>query len=120
MLADDLDSFEQVGDATGSGVRLLPSGDNHVLRWDRERELQVADETRRADLWTTRVWPGALLVDGELAGTWRRSNTKMTVTPWRGLDDDTRAAVEAEARTLPLPGVELDVIVSWNPPLLDQ
>lgn len=101
-------------------MRLLPSGDNYVLRWDRERELQVADPTYRADLWTTRVWPGALLVDGELAGTWRRTHTTMTATPWRELDDDTKAVVEKEARTLPLPGLEHAVSIIWNPPLLER
>jgi len=98
-------------------IRLLPGGDSHFLRWGAEREVQVASPPHRADLWPTRVWPGALLVDGVLRGSWRRSNATMTVTPWGDVAIRTRNAVEAEAHALPLPGVEEPVAVEWNPPL---
>ena len=39
-----------------------------------ERELLVPAAEQRGQLWTSRVWPGALLVDGEIRGTWRRAN----------------------------------------------
>ena len=55
------------------GARLLPSGDAYYLLWGADRALLLPDAKRRAALWTTRVWPDALLVDGELAGTWRRT-----------------------------------------------
>lgn len=29
----------------------------------------------------SRVWPGALLVQGEIAGTWRRAEGTVTVQP---------------------------------------
>ncbi len=54
-------------------ARLLPSGDTWYLLQGADRELLVPDERQRQALWTSRVWPGALLVDGETAGTWRRS-----------------------------------------------
>lgn len=38
-----------------------------------DRELLVPEERHRRALWTSRVWPGALLVDGEIVGTWRRA-----------------------------------------------
>jgi hypothetical protein len=58
---------------------------------------------RRAELWTPRVWPGALLVEGEIVGTWRRANADVTIKPWRRLTPGERRAVEAEAASLPLP-----------------
>lgn len=106
-----------VESAGGARVRLLPGGDSYFLRWADERRLQVPDASPREDLWPTRVWPGALLVDGSLAGTWRRSNTTMTVTPWRQFTAEEHDLVQAEAHALPLPGVEEPVAVRWNPPL---
>jgi Winged helix DNA-binding domain len=47
-------------------VRLLPSGDSFFLLQGADRELLVPDAARRRELWTSRVWPGALLVDGEV------------------------------------------------------
>ena len=70
--------------------------------------------TQRASLWTSRVWPGAVLVDGDVAGTWRRAGALVTVQPWRRLSREERAAVEAEAATLPLPEVHGEVDVRWE------
>jgi hypothetical protein len=60
------------------------------------------------------VWPGALLVDGDVAGTWRRAHEKVTVRTWRRLSRAQRAAVEAEAASLPLPGVQGGIVVRWD------
>jgi hypothetical protein len=95
-------------------VRLLPSGDAYFLLWDAERALLVPDADRRARLWTPRVWPGALLVDGEIRGTWRRAHDTMTVEPWGKLSRAARDAVEAEAAGLPLPGFERAIVVRWG------
>lgn len=86
-------------------ARLLPSGDTYFLfnRPD-ERALLVADAAQRGRLWTSRVWPGALLIDGEIAGTWRRAGAAVSIEPWRRLSPAERRAVEAEAASLPLPG----------------
>jgi hypothetical protein len=65
-------------------------------------------------LWTPRVWPGAVLVGGEVAGTWRRAHADLTIQPWRRLSRAERDAVEAEAERLPLPGVERAVVVRWD------
>ena len=86
-----------------NGVRLLPSGDAYFLAWGRDRELLVEDATRRAMLWTARVWPGALLLDGDIAGTWRRSGTSLAVQSWTPLSPAARDTVAAEAELLPLP-----------------
>ena len=84
-------------------ARLLPSGDTFFLLQGADRELLVPDPGRRSELWTPRVWPGALLVGGEIAGTWRRAGAKLTVQFWRSLTTAERDAVEAEAAALPLP-----------------
>jgi hypothetical protein len=65
-------------------------------------------------LWTSRVWPGALLVEGEIRGTWRRSQHTVRLEAWARLPRRMRDAVEAEARALPLPGLERDVDVAWQ------
>jgi hypothetical protein len=96
-------------------ARLLPSGDVFYLLQGVDRELLVPDPERRAALWTSRVWPGALLVAGDVAGTWRRSGAIVTVTQWRRLSRAERDAVEAEAATLPLPEVHGAVGVRWDP-----
>jgi hypothetical protein len=60
------------------------------------------------------VWPGGLLVDGGLAGTWRRADATMTIQPWRPLSPRERDVVAAEAAALPLPGVQGRIVVRWD------
>jgi hypothetical protein len=97
-----------------ASARLLPSGDPFYLLQGPERELLVPDSRHRAALWTPRVWPGALLVGGDVAGTWRRSGAVVTVRPWRRLSREERDAVEMESATLPLPEVDGAVAVRWE------
>jgi hypothetical protein len=113
VLASDEPALRGSADPPAA-ARLLPSGDVFYLLQGADRELLVPDAVRRAALWTSRVWPGALLVDGDVAGTWRRAGSAVTVTPWRGLSRKERAAVEAEAATLPLPEVHGEVTVAWD------
>ena len=60
---------------------------------------------RRGELWTPRVWPGAILVGGEIAGVWRRASAAVSLSTWRTLSPTERDAVVAEAESLPLPDV---------------
>lgn len=99
--------------ASAPAVRLLPSGDAHHLLQGADRALLVPDAARRAEVWTPRVWPGAVLVDGEIVGTWRRAEHAVTVTTWDAPTPAQRAAIEAEALTLPVPGLTRPVAVSW-------
>jgi len=94
-------------------ARLLPSGDTFWLLHGRDRELLVPDAARRSALWTPRVWPGALLVDGDVAGTWRRAGHRVTIEPWRRLSAARREAVAAEAEMLPVPGAEGQIAIDW-------
>ena len=97
-----------------AAARLLPSGDAYYLLQREDRELLVPDPRRRGALWTSRVWPGAVLVAGEVVGAWRRAQHKLTIEPWRRLTRAERDAVEAEAVGLPLPRVEGQIAVRWE------
>ena len=97
-----------------ASARLLPSGDAYFLLQGRDRELLVRDASRRRALWTSRVWPGAVLVDGEIVGTWRRALGTVTIQAWRRLSRGARDAVEAEAASLPLPDVQGRFVVRWE------
>jgi len=112
VLASD-EALVRAPDSAPAPARLLPSGDLFYLLQGADRELLVPDPERRASLWTSRVWPGAVLVDGDVAGTWRRAGASVTVQPWRRLTRERRAAVEAEAATLPLPEAHGEVAVRW-------
>jgi len=96
-------------------ARLLPSGDAFLLLHGTDRDLLVPDAARRSALWTPRVWPGGLLVHGEIAGIWRRAGPMITVQPWRPLSAAERDAATAEAESLPLPGIEgRRIVVRWD------
>jgi hypothetical protein len=97
-----------------AAARLLPSGDAYYLLQGADRELLVHDAARRASLWTSRVWPGAVLVSGEIVGTWRRAKARLEIEPWRHVSVAERDAVEAEAQSLPLPAVEGALAVFWG------
>jgi hypothetical protein len=97
-----------------AAARLLPSGDTYYLFWGSGRELLVPDAARRAELWTSRVWPGAVLVAGEIAATWRRAKHEVSVEAWRRFTRAERDAVEGEARSLPLPGIDREIDVRWT------
>jgi hypothetical protein len=102
------------GPGPAAPAQLLPSGDAYWLLRGADRELLVPDPDRRGELWTPRVWPGALLVDGEIAGTWRRADAAMTIQPWRPLSPAERDAVAAEAAALPLPALQGRIVVRWD------
>lgn len=112
ILADDEKGFRSEN-KSAAPARLLPSGDAYYLLWGLDRELLVPDAKRRAELWTSRVWPGALLVNGEIAGVWRRAAGTVSIRAWRNLSFQEREAVEAEATQLPLPELKGSMTVSW-------
>jgi hypothetical protein len=113
ILATDEPSFHAPGGPIAP-ARLLPSGDAYWLLQGGDRELLVPDPDNRRALWTPRVWPGAVLVNGEIVGTWRRAQTELTIESWRRLSPAERDAVEAEAASMPLPGIRQSVRVRWG------
>ncbi len=112
LLAED-EPLAREAPAQPAAARLLPSGDAYFLLDGAERTLLVPRAERRGLLWTARVWPGALLVDGEVRGTWRRAQHTVRIDAWERLSPAAREAVEAEARSLPLP-LERPVEVVWG------
>jgi hypothetical protein len=95
-------------------ARLLPSGDAYFLLQGADRELLVPDNGRRRELWTPRVWPGAVVVEGEIVGTWRRAQADVAIASWRRLSRSEREAVETEAAGMPLPGLRHRIRVQWD------
>jgi hypothetical protein len=113
LLADDEPAV--LGPETAPApARLLPSGDAYFLLAGGERELLLPRADQRERLWTPRVWPGALLVEGEIRGTWRRAQHTVRIDAWTRLSRAARDAVEAEASALPLPGLDRPIEVIWN------
>jgi hypothetical protein len=113
LLADDEPAIRAVETAPAP-ARLLPSGDSYFLLDGGERELLIPRADQRERLWTPRVWPGALLVEGEIRGTWRRAQHTVLIDAWTRLSRGTIDAIEAEAGALPLPGVDRRIEVVWN------
>jgi len=114
LLAADEEAMREQP-APPAPARFLPSGDSYWLHTTaHERALLVPNEKQRNELWTPRVWPGALLVDGEIVGTWRRAKRILTIDTWKKLSAAARDAVAAEADTLPLPDPGEGIAVHWN------
>jgi len=113
ILSSDEPTFRAAAGPAAS-ARLLPSGDTYFLLQGGDRELLVPDASRRRALWTPRVWPGGVLADGEIVGTWRRSLGTVTIQSWRRLSRAARDAVEVEARALPLRDIQGRVVVRWD------
>jgi hypothetical protein len=113
LLASDEATIREAP-APAAAARLLPSGDAYTLHGtSEERALLVPDARNRAELWTPRVWPGAVLVAGEIVGTWRRSKRTLTIQAWQRLARAAREAIVAEAETLPLPDAA-PTVVHWT------
>ena len=88
-------------------VRLLPAGDPFLASAD--RALLVPQPRFRSELWPNSVWPGALLVDGDLVGTWRRPVGRVTVRAWRPLEPEVKEAVEEEVSRMPIESATKEV-----------
>ena len=113
VLTSDEPTFLAPG-GPAAPARLLPSGDAYSLLKEADRELLVPDSDNRRKLWALGVAPGAVLVGGEIVGTWRRAQADVTIESWRRLSSAEREAVEAEAASLPLPGVRQSARVTWR------
>lgn len=86
-----------------TAVRLLPPSDPFLQA--RDRALLVPDKDRRAEVWRILGNPGAVLVGGEVAGTWRAKSSgkkllTVTVTAFEPLPKQARTAIETQAQIL--------------------
>jgi hypothetical protein len=97
LLAEDAARLDDVPAATG--VALL--GPFDLFLQARDRPLLVVEPARAKALWPALGRPGAVLAEGEVAGTWRprKAGSSLTVTVelWRPV---TREAVTAAAERL--------------------
>jgi hypothetical protein len=88
-------------------VRLLPAGDPYLASGD--RALLVPQPRFRSELWPKSVWPGALLVNCEVVGVWRRQVGRVTVRAWRPLEPEVKEAVEEEVSGMPIESARKEV-----------
>lgn len=79
------------------GVALVPPNDPYLRQVD--RKLLVSDSKRRQQVWKALSGPGALLVDGEVAGIWRyrRGDHEVTATLFDKLSPAQRKKAEEGA-----------------------
>ena len=99
LLAADVEALRSGPART---VRLLGPYDLYLQ--GRDRDLLVPDPARRKELWPVLGRPGAVLVDGEVAGGWRPRASgrrlRVAVQPWATLPQRTVAAVGEQAERL--------------------
>ncbi|MDX2344231.1 MAG: crosslink repair DNA glycosylase YcaQ family protein [Acidimicrobiia bacterium] len=82
-------------------IHVLPPDDPYINR--RIGKLLVPDPARRRLLWPQAPPPGALVIGCEVAGTWRRRDGTIDITPWRDIPTRVRNNVGDVAGSLPLP-----------------
>lgn len=112
--AEDLPALENPPEP--DVVRLLPPWDPFLQA--RDRTLLVPDKARQKEVWKILGNPGALLADGELAGTWRakgsgRKRLEFTLTPFWPLPAPVKKAAEAEAERVAAARGFADLRVGW-------
>jgi Winged helix DNA-binding domain len=84
------------------GVRLLVASDLRLLGQDRTRLFVGPGHNERSPL---QDWfhPHGLVVNGRLAGAWGRRGGKVNIKAAAPLAPSTRAAIHAEAASMPIP-----------------
>ncbi|MGS2619541.1 winged helix DNA-binding domain-containing protein [Micromonospora sp. LZ34] len=111
LLAADEQALES---ADTRATRLL--GPFDLFLQAKDRATLVPGTVHVKELWPVLGRPGAVLVDGELVGTWRPRKSgrtlKVAVQPWQTLSGTTRSNIIEQAerlaayRAVPLAGVE--------------
>ncbi|WP_225853888.1 winged helix DNA-binding domain-containing protein [Micromonospora sp. AMSO31t] len=111
LLAADEQALES---ADTTATRLL--GPFDLFLQAKDRATLVPDPARAKELWPVLGRPGAVLVDGQLVGTWRPRKAgrtlKVAVQPWQALSATTRESIVEQAerlaayRAVSLAGVE--------------
>lgn len=100
LLDADTDTDAPAGPA--ETVRLL--GPYDLFLQARDRDLLVPDPARRKALWPVLGRPGAVLVDGEVAGLWRPRQSggrlRVLVERWQPMGDRVRRQVQEQAARL--------------------
>ncbi|MDC7121253.1 winged helix DNA-binding domain-containing protein [Cellulomonas fimi] len=98
VLAEDADALTDAAPFDEPVVRLL--GPYDLFLQSRDREVLVPDPARRRALWPVLGRPGAVVVDGDVVGTWRpRARGRrlgLELDPWVPWSRDVHRAVDAE------------------------
>jgi Winged helix DNA-binding domain len=97
-------------------VRLLPPWDPYLQ--SRDRALLVPDKAQQKEIWKIIGNPGALLADGEIAGSWRtkasgRKRLDFTFKQFWTLSPPVRKATEAEAERVAAVRGFPDLRITW-------
>ncbi len=94
------------------GLALLPPEDVYINRIC--GPLLAPNADLHAQLYPQAPLPGALIVDGEVAATWRRRDRQFSFSPTPGTKIDELVGPVAEAASaLPLPGAPENTVVDW-------
>jgi hypothetical protein len=96
-----------------SGIALVPPNDPYLRQVD--RTLLLPDPKRRHEVWRPLAGPGALLVDGEVAGTWRyrRGDGELRITAFETVSAAQRAGAEKSAARVAQSTGDPDPKVIW-------
>lgn len=96
------------------GVALLPPNDPYLRQVDRTQ--LIPDTTRRRAVYRALSAPGALLVAGEVVGTWRyrRSEHQVTAEPFEPLTAAHKSAVEKRAAALATSTGDETPTIAWS------
>ena len=87
------------GASTAAGLEPKKAGTTGSAVW----KWKVGSHTTKGSWPTPRVWPGALLVEGGVVGTWGRAKAVVTVEPWQVFTatqrgrDRSRSRLDADA-----------------------
>jgi hypothetical protein len=100
----------------GNAIRHAATTGTVAIRWEGARAPTVwTVATAKIDpADARRELARAILVDGEIRGTWRRAQHTVRIDAWARLSRGMRDAIEAEAAALPLPGGDRAIEVVWN------
>jgi DNA glycosylase AlkZ-like len=109
VLAADESALRSAGQMRG--VRLLVASDLRLLGQDRTRLFVGPGQNERSPL---QDWfhPHGLVVNGRLAGAWGRRGGKVTIRAAGPMTPSIRAAIHAEAASMPVPDKAVTVSVT--------
>ena len=97
-----------------AGVVLVPPNDPYLRQVD--RTLLVPDSKQRQQVWKALSGPGALLVDGEVAGIWRyrRTEHEVSITAFASLAAAARTRAEKNAALIAEAAGDDRPMVTWS------
>ena len=96
------------------GVALVPPNDSYVRQVD--HVLLMPDSARRQKIFKALSGPGALLVDGEITGSWRyrRSDAEVSIVTFGKLEPAQKKAAEKSAKAIATSTGDDEPTVSWS------